>query len=326
MSEHSTLPKIDLHCHLDGSLSLETIQQLMALENMDMDPETLQAETRADESCTDLGSYLEKFDLPLTLLKTPRSFEMAIYQLLKEVALENVIYMEIRFAPFLSASNEVEARRIIEASIRGLDRAREEFGIEANIILCCMRHHSDELNFKLVEIAKDYLNKGVCAIDIAGDESKYPMDLFEELFTKAKEMGIPFTIHAGETGSTENVRKAIEFGAKRIGHGIAIMKDDALLSLCAKRKIGIEMCPVSNQQTRAVEDMNDYPFEDFMAAGLLVTLNTDNRTVSNTTINKEIDLLESYNMTVDYMTCLKNAVQISFATEEVKEKLLKKIG
>lgn len=114
MKKHSALPKIDLHCHLDGSLSLTTIQQLMALENIEIDAQTLEQEIRVDESCTDLGSYLEKFELPLKVLKTPRSFEIAIYQLLKEVALENMIYIEIRFAPFLSAKNEIEARRIIE--------------------------------------------------------------------------------------------------------------------------------------------------------------------------------------------------------------------
>lgn len=325
MREQGVLPKIDLHCHLDGSLPLETIKQLMILENIEIDIETLEQEIRVDESCTDLASYLEKFELPLRLLKTPRSFEIAIYQLLKEVALENMIYIELRFAPFLSATNEVEARRLIEGAIRGLDRARDEFGIEANLILCCMRHHSEEINLKVLDLAKEYLDKGVCAIDIAGDEGKYPMALFEELFKKAKEMNIPFTIHAGETGSTENVRKAVELGAKRIGHGIAIMKDKALLNLCAKNKIGIEMCPTSNKQTRAVEDMNDYPFESFIEGGLLVTLNTDNRTVSNTTIDKEIKLLGSYGTEVDAMRCLKNAVQVSFASDKVKAKLLKQI-
>lgn len=324
MREYSMLPKIDLHCHLDGSLSLETIHQLMVLENIKIDAQTLGQEIKVDESCTDLGTYLKKFELPLKLLKTPRSFEIATYQLLKEVALENMIYIEIRFAPFLSATNEEEARQMIEGAIRGLDKAREEFGVEGNLILCGMRHHSEDINSKILKLAKNYLNKGVCAIDLAGDEGKYPMILFEGLFNKAKEMNIPFTIHAGETGSIENVRKAVELGAKRIGHGIAIMKDRALLDLCIKNKIGIEMCPTSNKQTKAIQDMKDYPFESFMEAGLLVTLNTDNRTVSNTTIDKEIKLLQSYGA-VDYIICLKNALQVSFATDEVKVKLEKMI-
>lgn len=320
MSDHTLLPKIDLHCHLDGSLSLETVQQLIALENIPIDTANLAQELRVDGTCTDLGTYLEKFELPLKLLKTPKSFEIATYELLKEVALENMIYIEIRFAPFLTASNEIEARLIVEGAIRGLNKGREAFGIEANLILCCMRHHSDQVNLQVLDLAKRYLGQGVCAIDIAGDEGKYPMDMFKEIFAKAKDMDIPFTIHAGETGSTENVRGAIALGATRIGHGIAIMKDQALLDLCAKKKIGIEMCPTSNIQTRAIEDMKDYPYQCFMDNGLVVTLNTDNRTVSNTTINKEIALLKSYGE-VDYMKCLKNSIEVAFVSDEVKKKL-----
>ena len=321
---YSTMPKIDLHCHLDGSIPIETIKQLMHDENIKIDNDKLEEAIRVDQTSTDLAGYLTKFELPLKLLQTPESFEIATYELLKDLAAENMIYTELRFAPFLTASNMAEAGQIIEAAIRGLDKARESFAIEANLILCCMRHHDEETNLKLVELAKGYLNQGVCAIDLAGDEAKYPMALYENIFKKAREMNIPFTIHAGECGDPDNIRHAIELGAKRIGHGIAMMKDKTLFELCRKHEIGIEMCPTSNVQTRAIDHMKDYPYQLFMEEGLLVTINTDNRTVSNTSINKEIKLLESYGP-VDYEQCLKNAVQVSFASEEVKAKLLKQI-
>ena len=324
MQDNNKLPKIDLHCHLDGSLSLGTINKLIKLENLEIDTNNLEEKLRVDDSCTDLAMYLQKFELPLKLLKTPKSFEIAVYDLLKEVASENMIYTEIRFAPFLSATTTKEAKEIVGSAIIGLNKAKEDFGIEANLILCCMRHQDEETNLKVLDVANEFLNKGVCAIDIAGDEARFPMSLFENIFNKAKEEHIPFTIHAGETGSFENVKQAVKFGAKRIGHGIAIMNDKEALELCLENKIGIEMCPTSNRQTRAIDDMKDYPYGYFMEKGLLVTLNTDNRTVSNTTINKEIDLLSFYGE-VDYMKCLENAVEVSFASDEVKVKLREKI-
>ena len=325
MKDYNKLPKIDLHCHLDGSLPLGTIHKLIELENIEIDTRNLEEELRVDDSCTDLAMYLQKFELPLKLLKTPKSFEIAVYELLKEVANENTIYTEIRFAPFLSAKTTEEAKEIVKMAIEGLDKAREDFDIEGNLILCCMRHHDEETNLKILDVASEFLNKGVCAIDLAGDEERFPMMLFENIFNKAREQGIPFTLHAGETGNFENVKQAVELGAKRIGHGIAIMKDKEALELCLKNKIGLEMCPISNKQTRAVEDMKDYPYECFMEKGLLVTLNTDNRTVSNTTINKEIELLNSYGK-VEYIKCLENSVQVSFASEEVKRRLREKIA
>lgn len=165
--------------------------------------------------------------------------------------------------------------------------------------------------------ARKFVGKGVCALDLAGDESAFPTRQFRELFAKAKEWGIPFTIHSGECGSVENVREALELGAKRLGHGIALEKSAELRKMCQEKQIGIEMCPTSNLQTKAVKDLKQYPLQQFLDEGLLVSIHTDNRTVSGTTLQKE----QSYFGEEVIRQCTLNAIETAFTTEEIKNEL-----
>lgn len=315
-----TLPKVELHCHLDGSLSRAFIEKRLGKT-------VSQSELSVSEDCRNLNEYLEKFDLPGRCIMDEEGLEEAGYDVLKSMKKENVCYAEIRFAPLLSETSDMDCRKVIEALITGLERGKSDFGIEYGVITCAMRHHSQEDNYRMIKTAREYLGHGVCAADLAGAESLYPMSEFMELFKKTKEMGMPFTLHAGECGNVQNILDSVEAGAARIGHGIAMRGHKDVQKELQKKGIGIEMCPISNLQTKAVESTKDYPMREFLNAGLKVTVNTDNRTVSNTTLAKELEFIQNtYGITDEEVRLMmKNAVDVAFADDAVKEKILRKI-
>lgn len=315
MNTIGELKKYDLHCHLDGSLSEAVIRKLAAGAGVEIPAgEKLMELLQVEPDCRSLKEYLEKFDLPLSCLADRDSFRTAVSELLGDGAKENVVYMEIRFAPLLSVRDGLTCRQIIEGALDGLWEGKEKYGVDGNLILCGMRHMPVEQNVELAETAREYLGQGVAALDLAGDEAAFPVKLHAKMFETARKLGIPFTIHAGECGSPRSVWDAIELGADRIGHGIAVSKDKELKAWCAAKQIPLEMCPSSNLQTRAVKNMEEYPFLEFLEAGIPVTVNTDNRTVSKTTITGELELLQAYyHITYSDMELLmKNAAQAAF--------------
>ncbi len=310
------IPKIDLHCHLDGSLSKECIQQLLGKQ-------LSTKELQVDDDCQSLAEYLKKFDLPLQCLQTEEGLRRAGYDFIKNVSKENVKYVEVRFAPALSKGQGLDCEKVMGAVLEGLEAGKKEYDIEYNVIACTMRHLSYEENLRMAEEVKGFYGKGFCAFDLAGNEAAFPVEEFSGLFQHIDAMGIPFTIHGGECGRVENVTKAVELGAKRIGHGIALRGHDDAISFCRDKKIGIEMCPISNLQTKAVKTIEEYPIREFIQKGLAVTLNTDNRTVSNTNIGKEISFVQkNWGVTdEEIMTMMRQAVEVSFAEESVKQRL-----
>lgn len=310
------LPKVELHCHLDGSLSREFIQTRLGRE-------VLQEELSVSENCSSLAEYLEKFALPGQCIMDAKGLGAAGYDVLRSMSQENVCYAEIRFAPLLSETAGMNCRDVIEALLKGLEQGRKDFGVEFGVITCAMRHHSQEDNSRMLKTAREYLGYGVCAADLAGAEAAYPMSQFMELFANARRMELPFTIHAGECGSVQNIMDAVKAGAGRIGHGIAMRGHFNLQKELAKSGIGIEMCPISNLQTKAVQSTAQYPIQEFLNAGLKVSVNTDNRTVSNTTLTKELLFIQNtYKITDEEISVLmKNAVDTAFAREEIKDRI-----
>ena len=309
--------KIELHCHLDGSLNLNFVEEMLREEGIYLEREKLEKELSVSEDCTSLTEYLEKFALPLRCLQTKEGLRRASYELVCDVAKEDVKYIEVRFAPMLSREKGLTCEEVIASVVEGLQKGQEECGVYASAIVCAMRHHSLEQNMEMLKAARPFVGKGVCALDLAGDESAFPTELFRPLFEQAKKWEIPFTIHSGECGSVDNVREAIALGAKRLGHGIALEKSKELRELCKANKIGIEMCPTSNLQTKAVEGIEKYPLEQFLKEGLLVSIHTDNRTVSKTTLEKE----QTYFSEDVIRICMRNAIETAFTTEEVKQEL-----
>ena len=315
------MPKVDLHCHLDGSLTLECVQDLYEK------PVTLQ-ELQVSEDCQNLAEYLEKFDLPLECLQTADGLKKASKAFLCDLTKDQVSYVEVRFAPLLHINKQLSCEQILEAVIEGLEEGKKETGIYYNVIACAMRHHTEEESMEMFKAARKFLGKGLCAVDLAGNEAAFPMKNFEKLFAYARELELPFTIHAGECGSVENVLDSVNAGARRIGHGIALKGNKEAMDLCREKNIGIEMCPISNMQTKAVADPAEYPIREFLDAGLKVTLNTDNRMVSNSTLAKEIEFVQkNYGITDEEIwKIMENSIEVSFANDEVKQMLLKKLN
>lgn len=314
------LPKVELHCHLDGSLSRAFFEKQLGRKVEDR-------ELRVSEDCRSLSEYLDKFGLPLACLRNPEAFTAAGYDILGTMGAENVRYAEIRFAPLSCATEQMGVAQMLEALLSGLERGRRDFGVEFQVIVCAMRHESQERNFAMIKTAREFLGVGVCGADLAGAEAQYPMAEFVDLFGRVKKLGMPFTLHAGECGSAQNIVDAIEAGASRIGHGIAMRGKSDIQRLVKKGDIGIEMCAISNLQTKAVESPAQYPLREFLDNGLPVTLNTDNRTISATSLTKELSFVrEVYGIRdAEILQCMKNAVRVSFADDGLKEKLYREL-
>lgn len=310
------LPRLDLHCHLDGSLTQSCVSELLGRE---VSP----AELRVADDCLDLAMYLEKFQLPLRCLQTKEGLRRAAETFLLSLAEDEIDYVEVRFAPLLSTHAHLSCAEVIEAVLGGLESGRRLCHIDYNVIVCAMRHHTEEQNISMLQTARAYLGQGVCAADLAGNEAAYPMENFIDVFREAKRLGFPFTIHAGECGRVENIIEAVELGARRIGHGIAMKGHPQVQAMIAQRRIGVEMCPISNGQTGAVSDMRHYPLREFLHAKVPVTINTDNRTVSNTTLSKEFAYIrQQYRITEDEIKQLtNNAIEVAFADDAIKHRL-----
>ena len=192
------LPKIELHCHLDGSVRPQTIVELAAEEGRDLNEEEVISFMRVPPSCSSLIEYLKCFDLPLSYMKTPSALTRIAREVVEDAAHENVKYMEIRFAPHLHTSAGMTVDEVIESVGRGISAAEDNSDIKVRMIIICMRHHSKELNEEVVQAAHRFAGSGVVGVDLAGDEAQYPPEQFVDIFQLADELGLPITIHAGE--------------------------------------------------------------------------------------------------------------------------------
>lgn len=314
------MPKLDLHCHLDGSLTQACLCELSGRQ-------VAISELQVSEDCQNLAEYLEKFDLPLQYLQTAEGLRKASKAFLLNLKSDNIAYVEVRFAPLLSINEHLNCKQVMEAVLSGLEEAKRECQIPYNVIACAMRHHSTEESLQMMKDCREFLGQGLCALDLAGNEAAFPMEEFRELFAEARRMDYPFTLHAGECGRVENVIESVKAGANRIGHGIALRGNAEAIAYCKAQNVAIEMCPISNMQTKAVQNPADYPIHEFLDAGLKVTLNTDNRMVSNSTIAKEMEFVQSnYGVSDDELwKVTENAIEASFAKDEVKHSLWKKL-
>lgn len=289
---------IELHLHLDGSLRPETVWELAKEQNIKLPANTVDEvrdQMQVPEDCRTLEEYLTRFDLPLLVLQTREALERAAFELTEDLAKEGVTYAEIRFAPQLSIKGGMTQEQAVEAAIEGVKRGMEQYpSIRVGLILCCMRgEDNEEWNLQTVEAAKKYLGDVVCAVDIAGAESLYPTERFAPVFEKVREYGLPATIHAGEAAGPESMKTALAFGAKRIGHGVAAVEDPELVRRLIEEQITLEVCVTSNYQTKVVPSIEAHPIRRLFNAGVRVTVNSDNRTVSNTNVRKELDILRN---------------------------------
>ena len=317
---------IDLHLHLDGSISVPMARRLAALDGrvLSEDDAALGKRLGVTADCRDLNEYLAKFDFTAELLETREQLSECMYLLQEELAELGYLYAEIRFAPQRHGARGLTQREAVEAVLEGLGRSC----FEAGVILCCMRgDDTREANLETVRLAAEYLGQGVVALDLAGAEALFPTADYADVFALARELGVPFTIHAGEADGPESVYAALGFGAQRIGHGIRAIEDDALVERLAREGIALEMCPTSELQTSAIDDYAKFPLMSLLERGVCVTVNSDNMGVSVTDVRRELLLLAGiFGLTNDDIhLLLVNAARSAFASDALKEELVRRI-
>jgi adenosine deaminase len=286
------LPKTDLHVHLDGSLRLETIIDLARKNRVELpsfEPAELRKAMRLGENTGSLVEYLKAFDVTLRVLQTEEALFRCAYELAEDAAQENVRYMEVRYSPMLHTQHGLKITSVVEAVLAGLRAAQDSFGIESAVILCGIRNISPHSSLEMAELAVAYKNRGVVGFDLAGAEYDNPAKHHKAAFQLVRDNNINCTIHAGEAYGPESIAQAIHVcGAHRIGHGCRLRENGDLLHYVNDHRIPLEACPSSNVQTGAVRDLTSHPLKFYYDLGLRVTINTDNRLVTDTTVSKEL--------------------------------------
>ncbi|MBZ0983790.1 adenosine deaminase [Clostridioides difficile] len=321
------LPKIDLHCHLDGSVRVETMLDIAIKEKIDLpsnNMDEIKKLAKVSFNCTSLDEYLEKFDLPLKVMQSKENLKRITFELLEDASRENVKYIEIRFAPLLHTQKGMSVKNIIEGIIEGIREAESIYDIKGNLILGCMRTMTSKEALLVIEEGKSFVNKGVVAVDLCGPEKEGFCKEYKDVFKLAREYGYKVTIHAGEAASGENVLDAINIlKAGRIGHGVKIKDHKKADNLVKDKKILLELCPTSNVQTKTVDSYEAHPFYTFYKDNLHVSINTDNRTVSDINLSSELNVIfDTFKLGLeDYKIIYRNAVEASFADKETKEYL-----
>ena len=319
------LPKIELHCHLDGSVRVNTIIDIAKKENIKLDSYKkcdIENIVQVPSDCTSLNEYLKRFDLPNKVMQNSKNLKRITFELLEDAYNENVKYIEIRFAPMLHLNGGLSVKEVIQSVIDGINEAEKIYDIKGNIILSCMKNMSEEDAILVIEEGKEFLNKGVVAIDLAGPEEEGFARTYERAMKLARGYGYNITIHAGEAASGQNVIDCINIlKAQRIGHGVRIKDMKDAYDLVKNTGVTLEMCPTSNIQTKAIEDFKKYPLYDFYKDGINLSINTDNRTVSNIDLTNEIKIISNeFNMSKEeYKDIYLKSVDASFADESTKQ-------
>ncbi|MDQ3555651.1 MAG: adenosine deaminase [Gemmatimonadota bacterium] len=284
------LPKPELHVHLDGSLRPETMLELADVQRKPMpagDPESLREYMHVRDA-RNLVDYLARFEITLSVMQTADAMERIAYELAEDLAGENVRYAEIRYSPILNIQGGLPLTEAVDAPLRGLKRAEKDFGIRTAIIICGIRNMDPATSRDLADLTVAYKGRGVVAFDLAGAEYNYPAKKHRDAFFTVINKNMAATIHAGEAYGAESIHQALHYcGAHRIGHGTRLYEDPDLMRYVNDFRVPIEICLTSNVQTQAVASFTEHPLRRYYDAGLILSLNTDNRLMSATTVTDE---------------------------------------
>ena len=321
------IPKAELHCHLDGSVRPTTLLDLGREYGVPM-PETA-ADALAHHmyvrDARHLEDYLTRFDVTLGVMQSERALERISFELGEDAAADGVRYIEVRFAPVLNQRWGMSLEEAVEASLRGLARAQAAHGIVGRIIVCGLRHLSPDVSLELARLAVAFQGKGVVGFDLAGGEAGHPASAHRAAFLHAREHGMFCTCHAGEGAGPESVADAVHVcGAQRIGHGTRLIEDPRLTDELAKNGIAIEACLTSNVQTHAAKDYESHPLRAYFERGMRVTLNTDNRLMSGTTLIAEYaHAAKELEFSLDELcTLARNGFESAFLPDDERRALL----
>ncbi len=320
---------IDLHLHLDGSLDIEDFKFLAERNGIPLGDE-FPRNIYVPDGCKSLEEYLMRFDLPCSLMQDEFSLAYVAYSLVKRLALAGYIYAEIRFAPQLHTKKGMSQRDAVLAAISGLKHGLEEYPeMSANLILCCMRQADTDVNMETVEVASEFKENKVVAVDLAGPEAFRKGNYYVPLFNRAKELGLNIIIHAGEACGSEEVLMAVDLlHAQRIGHGVHLDLNSENVRKMQEKNITFEFCPTSNINTTSLAGYENCPLREFERYGINVTVNSDNMTVSNTDVLKEFKHLNKVYKFQQHEVrhYLTNSINAAFISVEEKAELMKKLA
>ena len=318
MRKYEGIKKVDLNCHIDGSLDI-----MLASKWLKISIEDAKEKLTRTQGVKNLKDYLEKFQLPISLLQVKTHLKEASYLLAESLKEENVIYAECIIAPLSHLEKGLTIEEVVENVLAGFSMS----GLDVRLILALKREDSIKENKKVISIAKKYLKKGVCGVGLYGDESLFPTSTFLELFNYAKDANVPFTINAGENGTFKDIDYAIKFGALRIGTGVEAIKSFDTMQALKKNSIPIEICLSTNLDIKLFNKISEHPVGRLRDSGVPVIICSGNRTISKTDLSHEYYLLAKYfGFTNDDFKKLNiEAIKHAFISDEEKEELLKKL-
>ncbi len=323
------LPKVDLHRHLEGSLRIQTLAEIAREHGIDLpsyDIESLRPFVTVTNEQPDFHRFLEKFRLLRRFYPTREAVERIAYEAVADAAADNVRYLELRFNPSAQARMQGFSLEQVTAWVcNAVARAQRDLGVRVGLIMQISRDESLEVASQMVDVALAYRDKGIVGLDLAGDEVRYPARGFSEVFRRARQEGLNITIHAGEAAGAQNVHEAIELlGAQRIGHGLRTVENSEVVRLVRDRGVTLEICPTSNLQTGAVRRLGQHPLTDLMTLGLRVTINTDDPSVSDTTLTDEymVVMLTMGTTLEQIKRTIVTAAEAAFLPPDEKEQLV----
>ena len=322
-------PKVDLHYHLDGALRPQTIIELAREEGVDLptdDPKELAEWFSRGADRKNLALYLEGFDVTIAVMQSAHALERVAREAIEDVAADNVVYLEVRFAPVQHLQRGLNLEAVVESVLRGLAQGREKTGVEFGVILCAMRHQDVQTSLEVAELAVAFSTRGVVGFDIAGDENGHPPKKHLEAFNFIRSRNFNITIHAGEAFGIESIWQALQIcGTQRIGHATRLVEDmvvhgtriekmGTLAHFIRDKRIPLEMCLSSNIQTGAAPSFDEHPFGVYFRNNFRAFLCTDNTLMSNTTMTNEFALaVKHFNLTLhDIEKITINAMKSAF--------------
>ena len=275
------LPKVELHCHLDGCLRPKSMLEVADQDGISLplnNVAELDSFLRIGKKRGTLEDYLKRFDITLNVMQTPESLTRFAYELIEDVARENVRYLEVRYSPILHTKHGMTLEEAVESVLLGLKNGEKDFGVKSGIIVCGIRSISPAISLKLADLSVQYKNRGVVGFDLAGAEENFPAKEHREAFYLIRNNNINATIHAGEAYGPASIHQAIhQCGANRIGHGTRLKEDKDLMQFVNDHRIPLEICLTSNWQTKSVRSLKYHPLKFYYEQGIRVSLNTDNR-------------------------------------------------
>lgn len=294
---YKALPKVELHRHLEGSLRLATLLEIAGEHGIELPGVNPRGglrslvQIRAEEPYT-FENFLSKFKTLRLFYRSPEVIGRITREAVADAAADNVRYLELRFTPVaLSRAEGFPLAEVMDWVVASAGKAAADLGVMVRLIASANRHEDPRLAEQVARLAAERLEAGLVGLDLAGDEANFSAQPFAAIFREARRSGLHVTVHAGEWSGAENVVEAVEIlGAERIGHGVRVMEDEQAVKLCRARGTAFEVCLTSNYQSGVVTDLKQHPLRAMLTAGLRVTLNTDDPSISQIELSDEYRL------------------------------------